>query len=378
MLVNEQTVDCIWSDYGPWSKCSKSCGFGTQKRKRFFAVAAKGPNGKPCLGAPSEERSCNQKACVTTTTRRPTTSTSLRTTNLKTSGTTTFFPPQTTFSFTENDLNPEIETTYPPTIISTQDTAPPAPQINENTLIFETTTIEPELVVSTIQSNSDFGRTESTVETTTSDSTNTILPNTSTTIPVSNNTSTFLDDNSLELEPISPQIIDKIELNTTRNRLLDAIEIKDITIVEDMENVEENEIQDVGLESSAKALTNTVAFNESNAKETAIESDVTSSIQLSPFQKSNVTKELSKFDDILNSSAETSSVVSATNSSFRNNSNTTQTPKAQNSVDQLEDKLENNTSSLDDPETDSLPISHVKALASPSVSLNGDGDVDSE
>ena len=73
------TVDCIWSDFGPWSKCSKTCGFGTQKRKRFFAVAASGPDGKPCLGAPNENRSCNLKDCPrptqTTTTTAPTTTT---------------------------------------------------------------------------------------------------------------------------------------------------------------------------------------------------------------------------------------------------------------------------------------------------------------
>ena len=366
MLVNEHTVDCIWSDYGPWSKCSKTCGFGTQKRKRFFAVAAKGPNGKPCLGAPSEERSCNRKACITTTTRRPTTSTTLRTTDIDTSGT-TFPPSQTTIIFTENDLILENETTYPSITNSSHELFPPTPQIKENIPILETTTSETEFSTQNAKTVSTLEKIDSTQVPTLTDSTNTSQSNKSTPEPPNTTSPLFLEKNS----PNDNVLVD--------DRTLDTNEVQNRTLFISIETVEENEIQDVGLESNAKASTNAIAFNDINAKQSEMELDVTSSIDHSSGLDNDkpLSKNLSKHDDISNSSIEMSTVVSDTNG-LSNNSNKLQTSTATNLIDRLEDTIKEKTASSGDTKIEELSSSQPGAKISPMVSLNGVGDVVSE
>jgi hypothetical protein len=52
-------VDCRWSEYSPWSKCSKSCGSGgVQTRTRFIIQAPVGEGAQPCEGEQAETREC--------------------------------------------------------------------------------------------------------------------------------------------------------------------------------------------------------------------------------------------------------------------------------------------------------------------------------
>ena len=55
-------INCLWSGYGEWSRCSVSCGTGTQQRKRMILQKAKN-GGSECNGDPIETRSCSQPRC---------------------------------------------------------------------------------------------------------------------------------------------------------------------------------------------------------------------------------------------------------------------------------------------------------------------------
>ena len=55
-------INCLWSGYGEWSRCSVSCGTGTQQRKRMILQKAKN-GGLECRGDPIETRSCSQPRC---------------------------------------------------------------------------------------------------------------------------------------------------------------------------------------------------------------------------------------------------------------------------------------------------------------------------
>ena len=55
-------VQCKWSVWTRWSKCSKSCGGGSQKRRRTIARTAK-HGGKRCDGSNTARQSCNVKKC---------------------------------------------------------------------------------------------------------------------------------------------------------------------------------------------------------------------------------------------------------------------------------------------------------------------------
>lgn len=54
--------NCEWNDFGAWSDCDKDCGGGTQSRTRTVFKEAKS-GGKPCPGAPTEEQACNEAPC---------------------------------------------------------------------------------------------------------------------------------------------------------------------------------------------------------------------------------------------------------------------------------------------------------------------------
>ena len=56
------SVDCKWSTWGQWSKCSKSCGIGSQERIRAIATTAKN-GGNECVGRNKEINSCSKGAC---------------------------------------------------------------------------------------------------------------------------------------------------------------------------------------------------------------------------------------------------------------------------------------------------------------------------
>ena len=55
-------VQCKWSVWTQWSKCSKSCGGGSQKRRRTIGRTAK-HGGKRCDGSNTARQSCNVKKC---------------------------------------------------------------------------------------------------------------------------------------------------------------------------------------------------------------------------------------------------------------------------------------------------------------------------
>ena len=55
-------MHCEWSNWGQWSKCTKSCGGGTQERRRTEATTAKhGGNG--CDGSNTGTQSCKNQNC---------------------------------------------------------------------------------------------------------------------------------------------------------------------------------------------------------------------------------------------------------------------------------------------------------------------------
>lgn len=54
-------VDGVWKDWADWSKCTVTCGYGTQIRKRD----CHGPfyKGADCVGNNTEIQSCNTFSC---------------------------------------------------------------------------------------------------------------------------------------------------------------------------------------------------------------------------------------------------------------------------------------------------------------------------
>ena len=55
-------MHCAWSDWGKWSRCSKSCGGGSQQRTRKVAKYAQ-HGGRICSGSKWDSQSCNTKNC---------------------------------------------------------------------------------------------------------------------------------------------------------------------------------------------------------------------------------------------------------------------------------------------------------------------------
>jgi len=55
-------IDCVWTDWTAWSKCSAECGGGLQNSTRTIKVPAQ-HNGKECVGAGIKEQACNTKPC---------------------------------------------------------------------------------------------------------------------------------------------------------------------------------------------------------------------------------------------------------------------------------------------------------------------------
>ena len=55
-------MECIWSQWGSWSRCTRGCGVGIQKRFRLLLV---GPEiqEQTCPGATQEVRICNRHSC---------------------------------------------------------------------------------------------------------------------------------------------------------------------------------------------------------------------------------------------------------------------------------------------------------------------------
>ncbi|XP_032221483.2 adhesion G protein-coupled receptor B2 isoform X1 [Nematostella vectensis] len=56
-------VDGGWSEYGPWSVCSKSCGGGERYRERTCTNPSPVNGGKTCDGIGMQSETCNAHAC---------------------------------------------------------------------------------------------------------------------------------------------------------------------------------------------------------------------------------------------------------------------------------------------------------------------------
>ena len=60
--VSFLVVDCVWSQFGNWSECSKTCGGGKKTSKRKIITEAIG-GGKDCDGDNTKVESCNEQPC---------------------------------------------------------------------------------------------------------------------------------------------------------------------------------------------------------------------------------------------------------------------------------------------------------------------------
>lgn len=55
-------VDCVWTPWGQWDVCTRTCGGGMQARSRSILEQER-HGGKPCEGDPQEMQGCNMEAC---------------------------------------------------------------------------------------------------------------------------------------------------------------------------------------------------------------------------------------------------------------------------------------------------------------------------
>ncbi|XP_048588749.1 coadhesin isoform X2 [Nematostella vectensis] len=60
-----ETVDGKWSPWGPWTKCSKSCGTGFKSRERTCTNPVPENGGKKCKGPAEQSTECNMGKCPT-------------------------------------------------------------------------------------------------------------------------------------------------------------------------------------------------------------------------------------------------------------------------------------------------------------------------
>jgi hypothetical protein len=58
-----QIIDGNWSEWGVWSKCSKSCDGGEHTRQRYCNNPAPANGGKDCIGNSSQVGICNAEPC---------------------------------------------------------------------------------------------------------------------------------------------------------------------------------------------------------------------------------------------------------------------------------------------------------------------------
>merc|ERR1712228_674136 len=56
-------VNGLWSTWTSWSRCSKSCGTGSQTRTRSCNQPAPSCGGSSCRGSGSEGQDCNTQCC---------------------------------------------------------------------------------------------------------------------------------------------------------------------------------------------------------------------------------------------------------------------------------------------------------------------------
>ena len=60
-----QACDCIWTEWGSWSQCTKTCGEGENAgiTKRTRTVSQDALNNGTCLGSSEEREKCNDVCC---------------------------------------------------------------------------------------------------------------------------------------------------------------------------------------------------------------------------------------------------------------------------------------------------------------------------
>mmetsp|Transcript_15937 Transcript_15937/g.46096 ORF Transcript_15937/g.46096 Transcript_15937/m.46096 type:complete len:685 (-) Transcript_15937:311-2365(-) len=58
----EQSQDCAYGQWGPWTRCSQSCGGGSHTRKREVLREARG-SGLQCTEGDQEDGPCNEQGC---------------------------------------------------------------------------------------------------------------------------------------------------------------------------------------------------------------------------------------------------------------------------------------------------------------------------
>ena len=60
-VINIFLVNCQWGEWSQYSKCSMSCGVGTQSRSRSKSVVEM--HGGKCEGSSTQTIPCNTKEC---------------------------------------------------------------------------------------------------------------------------------------------------------------------------------------------------------------------------------------------------------------------------------------------------------------------------
>ncbi|CAC5383706.1 unnamed protein product [Mytilus coruscus] len=58
-----KAVDCGWSDYGPWTDCTKTCSGGTRTRNRTCTNPSPSNGGAACSGSAVQIEACNTDPC---------------------------------------------------------------------------------------------------------------------------------------------------------------------------------------------------------------------------------------------------------------------------------------------------------------------------
>ena len=104
-------INGAWGEWGTWSSCSVTCGEGTQTRTRECNNPVPANGGSDCGGDSSENRSCTEESCPTTTTT--TTSTTTTTTTVTTTSTSTTTTDTSSTTITTTTTTPTVPTLTP-------------------------------------------------------------------------------------------------------------------------------------------------------------------------------------------------------------------------------------------------------------------------
>ncbi|XP_059162421.1 semaphorin-5A-like [Physella acuta] len=61
--IKDCKVNGAWTDWSPWSPCSRTCGWGEKTRTRICGEPAPQFGGKPCVGKDIDKQSCDSAPC---------------------------------------------------------------------------------------------------------------------------------------------------------------------------------------------------------------------------------------------------------------------------------------------------------------------------